>query len=268
MGDTAETSSLALNHLCRASISRPEDGHPKTVAKITRDAYRSIPQIQFWPERDGYLLARSRWNKAVDLVKSIFSNWSNPIQPDQPELGPYWIIQIGQEENSHPGKIRKSHVRGGLDCTAQKITGLCPFHLEKQHPGTIRMYGADPRRCDPGSTGLGDDDRRPIDLTPCIMEVSAGVNPVNVEKPIALVKKRSALVTEPVLVERLKTARQTISQSFSLSMVLNAAWHQPWSAWNVGSQLGVGLLLGYAGLVNAVTPEQILENTQKYLLPN
>ena len=155
--DTAEMSSLAFDQLIFAGhpYSRPEDGYPETVVKITRDDIARYHKANFGPK--GMVISvvgAIEANKAVDLVKSIFSNWSNP-KPTRPTGARtlFRIIQIGQKENSHPGKDPIGCC-GGLDCTSQKITRLHAHLPGKQHPRSIWNVWTD-RGCDQRAIRIG-----------------------------------------------------------------------------------------------------------------
>jgi zinc protease len=270
--DTAEMSSLAFDQLIFAGhpYSRPEDGYPETVAKITRDDIARYHKKNFGPK--GMVISvvgAIEANKAVDLVKSIFSNWSNPNQPDQPELGPYsGLSKSVKKKIIIPGKIQ-SDVVVGWTAPLRKSPDYMPISLGNSILGQFGMYGriGDVIREQSGlayyaytrlNSGIG----------PGSWEVSAGVNPVNVEKTIALIKKEiKRFVTEPVLIEELKDSQANYIGRLPLSMESNAGVASALVSLE-RYQLGLDYYRGYASLVNAVTPEQILEATQKYLLPN
>jgi len=270
--DTAEMASLTFDQLIFGGhpYSRPEDGYPETVAKITRDDIARYHKMYFGPK--GMVISvvgAIEANKAVDLVKSIFSNWSNPKQPDQPELGPYsGLSKSVKKKIVIPGKIQ-SDVVVGWTAPLRKSPDYMPISLGNSILGQFGMYGriGDVVREQSGlayyaytrlNSGIG----------PGSWEVSAGVNPVNVEKTIALIKKEiKRFVTEPVLIEELKDSQANYIGRLPLSMESNAGVASALVSLE-RYQLGLDYYREYAGLVKVVTPDQILEATQKYLLPN
>jgi zinc protease len=270
--DTAEMASITFDQLIFAGhpYSRLEDGYPETVAKITRDDIAQYHKKNFGPK--GMVISvvgAIEANKAVDLVKSIFSNWSNPRQPDQPELGPYsGLSKSVKKKIIIPGKIQ-SDVVVGWTAPLRKSPDYMPISLGNSILGQFGMYGriGDVIREQSGlayyaytrlNSGIG----------PGSWEVSAGVNPVNVEKTITLIKKEiKRFVTEPVLIEELKDSQANYIGRLPLSMESNAGVASALVSLE-RYQLGLDYYREYASLVKVVTPEQILEATQKYLLPN
>ncbi len=96
----------------------------------------------------------------------------------------------------------------------------------------------------------------------------AGVNPKNIEKTIALIRKEiTRFVSEPVTGEELADTQSNYIGRLPLSLESNAGVAS--ALLNLERyQLGLDYYLSYPDLINAVTPAEILETAQRYLNPD
>ena len=269
--DTAEMASLTFDELIFAGhpYSRPEDGYPETIARITRDDLAAFHKKHYGP--NGMVLSivgAVEPRRAIDLVNQWMSSWVNPDQPPQPELpvlAP--LAKTLKKKFVIKGKIQSDIVIGG-SAPLRKSDDYMPVSLGNNILGQFGMYGR-----------IGDVVRERSGLAyyaytrlnsgtgPGTWEVSAGVNPVNVEKTIALVKKEiKRFITEPVLEEELKDSQANYIGRLPLSMESNSGVASALVSLE-RYQLGLDYYRNYASLVKAVTPEQILVTVQKYLDP-
>ena len=195
--DTSEMASLTFDELIFAGhpYSRPEDGYPETIARITRDDLAAFHKKHYGP--NGMVLSivgAVEPRRAIDLVNQWISSWVNPDQPSQPELpvlAP--LAKTLKKKFVIKGKIQSDIVIGG-SAPLRKSDDYMPVSLGNNILGQFGMYGR-----------IGDVVRERSGLAyyaytrlnsgtgPGTWEVSAGVNPVNVEKTIALVKKDQAI---------------------------------------------------------------------------
>ena len=269
--DTSEMASLTFDELIFAGhpYSRPEDGYPETIARITRDDLAAFHKKHYGP--NGMVLSivgAVEPRRAIDLVNQWMSSWVNPDQPSQPELpvlAP--LAKTLKKKFVIKGKIQSDIVIGG-SAPLRKSDDYMPVSLGNNILGQFGMYGR-----------IGDVVRERSGLAyyaytrlnsgtgPGTWEVSAGVNPVNVEKTIALVKKEiKRFITEPVLEEELKDSQANYIGRLPLSMESNSGVASALVSLE-RYQLGLDYYRNYASLVKAVTPEQILVTVQKYLDP-
>lgn len=270
--DTAEMASLAFDELIFAGhpYAHPEDGYPETIARITRDDIAQFHKKHYGP--DGMVLSivgAVESSRAIDLVKQVMSSWANPDQPPQPDLPVLDALKkTTRKKVIIAGKIQSDIVIGG-SAPLRKSDDYMPVSLGNNILGQFGMYGR-----------IGDVVREQSGLAyyaytrlnsgtgPGSWEVSAGVNPVNVEKTIALVKKEiKRFVTEPVLEEELKDSQANYIGRLPLSMESNSGVASALVSLE-RYQLGLDYYRNYANLVKAVTPEQIIHTSQKYLEPD
>ena len=96
-------------------------------------------------------------------------------------------------------------------------------------------------------------------------EVSAGVNPANLEKAIDLIlKELKRFTSSPVTKTELQDSKSSYIGRLPLSLESNAG--VAGALLNMERfQLGLDYFQKYASRVKAVTAEQVLETAQKYL---
>jgi zinc protease len=202
----------------------------------------------------------------MDLVKARFADWKNPSQADMPDLGAYiGLTKSKKKKVVIPGKIQ-SDIVAGCPGPLRKSPDYLAVSLGNNILGQFGMYGriGDVVREQSGlayyaytrlNSGIG----------PGSWEVSAGVNPINVDKTIALIKKEiKRFVTEPVLEQELKDSQANYIGRLPLSMESNAGVASALVSLE-RYQLGLDYYREYAGFVQAVSPEEILSAVKKYL---
>jgi zinc protease len=205
---------------------------------------------------------------AVEQVSRILGDWLNPDQPELPDLPP--VIELSGPARQHveiPGKSQSDLVMGSLG-PSRLSSDYFPASLGNNILGQFGMYGriGDVVREQSGlayyaytslNAGIG----------PGSWEVSAGVNPVNVDKTIELVQTEiRRFVSEPVTPEELKDSQANFIGRLPISLESNNGMAN--ALLNLERyDLGLDYYRRYAGLVQAVTPEQILETAQRYLKP-
>lgn len=269
--DTAEMASLTFDETIFAGhpYARPEDGYPETITRITREDIIRFHREHYGPA--GMVLAvvgAIEPQQAIDLVKRFMSGWQNFTQPVQPELPSLaGVSKTIRKKATIPGKIQSDIVVGSL-APMRKSDDYMPASLGNNVLGQFGMYGR-----------IGDVVREKSGLAyyaytrlnsgtgPGSWEVSAGVNPVNIEKAITLIRKEiKRFATEPVLEEELRDSQANYIGRLPLSMESNAGVASALVSLE-RYQLGLDYYRNYATLVKAVTPEQILATTHKYLDP-
>ncbi|MDZ4158906.1 MAG: insulinase family protein, partial [Anaerolineaceae bacterium] len=96
-------------------------------------------------------------------------------------------------------------------------------------------------------------------------EVSAGVNPANVERVIELITRElSRFTSVPVSMEELTDSQTNFIGRMPLSLESNFGVASALLSME-RFELGLDYLLRFPTLVNAITPEIVLETAQRYL---
>lgn len=270
--DTAEMASLTFDQILFANhpYRFPEDGYTETVQTITRDDIIQYHQRCFGPK--GMVLAvvgAVEPDQVIEYVSSHLGNWSNPnqsVQPVLPELIP--LTQTVQNTIHIPGKSQADIVMGNTS-PLRKSPDFMPASLGNNILGVFGMMGriGDIVREQSGlayysytslNSGIG----------PGSWEVSAGVNPSNIEKAINLIRDEiKRFIQEPVTKEELSDSQENFIGRLPLSLESNAGVAS--SLLSIERyQLGLDYFQRYEGLVRAVTPEDVLAVARKYLDPD
>jgi zinc protease len=269
--DTSDMASLTFDRLLYRDhpYGRPDDGYPETVARIFRDDLADYHAKHFGPRGMVLVIVGDvEPARAVDLVNAAFGSWQNPQQSAPVEL-PVFIPPTVETREHAPveGMVQSDIVMGGSGPTRKSPDHL-PISLGNNVLGQFGMYGR-----------IGEVVRERSGLAyyaytrlnsgvgPGTWEVSAGVNPANVEKTIALVKQEIArYLQKPVDAEELSDSQANYIGRLPLAMesnsgVASALLHLE------RYQLSLDYYREYAGLVRAVTSEMILEASRRYLDP-
>jgi zinc protease len=269
--DTSEMAGLVFDELLYADhpYARPEDGFPETIQNITVNDLILFHRTHYGPR--GMVIAivgAVEPQQAVEQVTQVLGGWQNPSQPEPPPLPPF----------SPPDKPRRRH---------HAIPGKSQVDID--------MGGSGPMRRDPdylaaalgnsvlGQFGLmgriGDIVRERSGLAyyaysslnaglgPGAWDVSAGVNPANLEKAVDLIRgELTRFVTEGVTEQELADSQANFIGRLPLSLESNAGVAS--ALLNIERyDLGLDYYREYAGLVQAVTPEDVLAVARKFIDP-
>ncbi len=269
--DTAEMASLTFDQILYAGhpYRRPEEGYPETVRKISRQDLVEFHRQYFGPR--GMVVAvvgAVNPKEIVDLVTSRFSGWVNEQQPEQPPLPELEPMKATIRQNiSIPGKSQADIVMGCSGPT-RNSPDFMPASLGNNILGVFGLMGriGEVVREQSGLayyayTGLN------AGTGPGSWEVSAGVNPENIEKAILLIHDEiSRFVTEMVTSEELADSQENYIGRLPLSMESNNGVAAALLSIE-RHHLGLDYYQRYENLVREVTREQILKVAQKYLQP-
>jgi zinc protease len=206
--------------------------------------------------------------QAIDEVTQVLGSWENPRQPGPAEL-PSLAPMTGSVRKHIPiaGKTQTDLVIGAVGPT-RKSPGYVSASLGNNILGQFGMYGR-----------IGDVVREQSGLAyyaftslnagtgPGSWEVSAGVNPNNLEKTIDLIKSEILRFTrEPVTPGELADSQANYIGRLPLSLESNGGMAS--ALLNLERfDLGLDYYHRYAQMVNQVTPEAILETARLYLNP-
>jgi zinc protease len=270
--DTSEMASLTFDEIVFAHhpYARPEDGFPETIRAITREEMAEYHRAHFGPK--GMVVAvvgAVEPAEAVDQVARVVGDWENPGQPDQPPLPPLTpLTEIVRRHVSLQGKVQADLILGAAG-PRRRDPEYMAAALGNSVLGQFGMMGR-----------IGDVVREQSGLAyyayssmtggtgPGSWEVSAGVNPENVEKAIDLIRSEIRQFTEQgVTAEELTDSQANFIGRLPLSLESNAGV--------AGGLLKIerfGHSLDYyrqyADLVREVSVEQVVEAARKYLHPD
>jgi zinc protease len=267
--DTGDMASLAFDQLIFAGhpYSRPDDGYPETIKAIRRKDLVDFHRRTFGPQ--GMTIAVVGAVEAgfvVEQVSRVLGDWHNPQQPPVPELPPVKALKKIKRKNVKlPGKSQ-SDIMVGVVGPSRRSPEYMSASLGNSVLGQFGMMGriGDVIREQSGlayyaysslSAGAG----------PGTWEVSAGVNPVNVEKAIDLIlQELQRFVEKGVTKDELQDSQDNFVGRLPLSMESNGGVAN--ALLNMERYgLGLDYYLRYEGLIRAITPGQVLETAQTYL---
>jgi zinc protease len=248
----------------------PEEGHPETIQRITRQDLIDFHRTHYGPRGMVIVVVGAiEAAQVVDQISSRMGDWQNPHQPAQPELPPLApLIETKRDQIQIAGKSQADIVLG---CTSplRKSDDYMPASLGNNILGVFGMMGriGDIVRVQSGlayyaytslNSGTG----------PGSWEVSAGVNPDNIEKAIQLIQTEiERFVTHTVSDEELQDSKANYIGRLPLSMESNGGVAGALLSME-RYQLGLDYYQRYPGLVQSVTPDDILVVVQKYLHPD
>ncbi|HEX9013059.1 MAG TPA: pitrilysin family protein, partial [Anaerolineaceae bacterium] len=270
--DTGEMASLAFDELVFAGhpYARPEDGFIETVQPITAADLAAYHHTSYGPR--GMVIAvvgAVDPQDAVAQVQQALGDWANPEQRDLPPLPP---LQPLTEEKIRqviiPGKSQADLVLGSQG-PRRRSPDYMPASLGNSVLGQFGMYGR-----------IGDVVREQSGLAyysygslnagqgPGSWEVVAGINPVNLDRTIDLVRQEiRRFVDEPVSQDELADSQANYIGRLPLSLESNSGVAS--ALLNLERyELGMDYYRRYADLVRAVTPAQVLEVARRYLDPD
>jgi len=203
-----------------------------------------------------------------DAVEASLGSWRNPISADRPAMPS--IIAPTQTQRQHielPEKSQMDLIIGTIG--PRRLT---PDYLAASLGNNVLgQFGMMGRIGEVVREKAGLAYYASTSLNSWIeggsWEVSAGVNPVNLEKAIDLIlQELKRFIQEPVSVDELADSQANYIGRLPLSLESNAGVAN--SILNLERfDLGLDYFLRYAGLVNAVTPAAILEVARQYIHP-
>ena len=269
--DTAEMASLTFDQIVYAGhpYARPEDGWPETIKAITRDDLDSFHRRHYGPR--GLILAVAGAvdpHQAVEQVEKALGAWSNPGQPEPPALPALTPLRkVVNRKITIAGKSQTDIVIGTSGPT-RKSPDFMSASLGNSILGQFGMSGR-----------IGDVVREKSGLAyyaysslnagigPGTWEVSAGVNPKNVEKTCELIRKElTRFIKKGITVDELADSQSNFVGRLPLSLESNAGVVN--ALLNIERfDLGLDYYRTYPGLVKKVRPRDVLGVAKKYLDP-
>lgn len=270
--DTSDMSSLLFDSILygKHPYSRPEDGYPETVMKITRDDLVRFHREHYGPR--GMVIAivgAVKPEEAFRQVQRALGGWQVKGQKEAPELPEVKLLKKSVKKHHRIAGKSQSDLVIGTNGPRRRDPEYMPALLGNNILGQFGMMGriGDVVREKSGlayyaysslSAGVG----------PGSWEVSAGVNPQNVKKASDLiVKELRRFVETGVTKHELVDSKAYYIGRLPLSLesnngvagaLLNIERHD----------LGLDYYQRYADLVNEVTRENVLNTIRKFIDPD
>ncbi len=270
--DTSEMASLAFDQTVYAGhpYGRPEDGYPETIMAIQRQDLVDFHRQYYGPR--GMVISIVGGvdpRLAVDKVAAALSGWQNPDQLPVPKVPPVQPLkEIALQRVTLPGKSQSDLVMGSAG-PARHSPDYLPAALGNSILGQFGMFGriGEVVREQAGlayyaysslSGGIG----------PGPWYISAGVDPLNVDRAIELIRAQVGRFTrEPVTQEELSDNKENFIGRLPLSLESNGG--VAGALLNLERyELGLDYYRRFPGLVLAVSREEILAAAQHYLDPD
>ena len=225
--DTAEMASLTFDQIVFAGhpYARPDDGWPETIQAITREDLENFHHLHYGPH--GLVLAivgAVEPEILASQVASVLGEWSNLSQPELPALPELKLLKKRiTRKIKIPGKSQADIVIGSSG-PHRKDPEFMPASLGNSVLGQFGMAGriGEVVREKSGlayyassslSAGIG----------PGAWDVSAGVNPANIQKVRDLIGGEiTRFVEKGVTVEELADSQSNFIGRLPLSLESNA----------------------------------------------
>ncbi|MFZ5902691.1 MAG: M16 family metallopeptidase [Chloroflexota bacterium] len=269
--DTADMADLIFNQIVFKDhpYGRPDDGYPETIRAITREDLMDFHRRTYGPrEMVVAVVGAVEPKAALERVARALGDWQNPNQEARPELPPVKSLKkTVKKHHAIAGKIQTDILIGTVG-PRRKDPDYMAASLGNSVLGQFGLMGriGDVVRERSGlayyaysslSAGIG----------PGVWDVSAGVNPANVQKATDLiVAELRRFVEQGVTKEELSDSRANYIGRLPLSLESNGGVAN--ALLNIERfDLGLDYYRRYADLVRAVTPEAVLETARKYIDP-
>lgn len=266
--DTAEMADLTFHQILFNGhpYARPSDGWPQTIQNISPNDLVEFHQRYYGPRGLTLAIAGAVEPQVViEQAQRALGDWQNPQQAELPSLPAFQPLTRTVRKKVHiPGKAQSDLVLGTHGPTRNDPDFL-PASLGNSVLGQFGLAGR-----------IGDSVRERAGLAyyaysslnaglgPGSWEISAGVNPSNVERALRLIRREvEEFVARGVSEEELGDSQSNFIGRLPLSLESNAG---------VASalltierfHLGLDYYLRYADLVRAVTPQDVLAVARKY----
>ncbi|MCS6844143.1 MAG: insulinase family protein [Caldilineales bacterium] len=269
--DTRSVASLLFRELAYPAdhpYSRPIEGHSETVTAIGRDDLLDFYRRTYTPQGGALVVVGAvRAEAAIAAVEAALGGWQGP-PPLAPTFPPVTLpAGVVRRERILPGKTQSDIVLG-----VPALRRSDPdYHAARVADTVLGRFGMMGR--------LGENVRERLGLAyyayssleagnePGPWTVIAGVAPANVARCLEAVEAElERLVSEPVPAEELEDSKAYLVGSLPLRLetnqgvaaaVLDMVWYD----------LGLDYLQRYAGLIQAVSAEQVRRVAARFWRP-
>ncbi|MFN2304083.1 MAG: M16 family metallopeptidase [Anaerolineales bacterium] len=270
--DTSSMAALLFDQIVFADhpYQRPEEGYPETVQNIETKDTVTFYQRTFGPEGMVIVIVGAvNPQNAIESVNAAFGNWENKNQEPLPSVPPALPLQkTTQKAINIPGKFQADIVMGCL-APERLSPDYFPLRIGNNILGEFGMMGHLGYRVrEEAGLAYYAYSSLSVGLGPGAWEMIAGVNPANIEKTISLMHAEiTNFVSEPVKPDELSDSKSYFLGRMPLILESNSGVAV--SLMNIELfGLGLNYFLEYPQKIQAITAENILETSRKYLNPN
>jgi zinc protease len=267
--DTSDMASMVFDAILFKGhpYSRPEDGYPETIQRISRNDLVKFHREYYGPR--GMVIAivgAVTAQEAIRQVKRALGSWQVKGQKEAPALPDLKLLKKTVSKHHRiPGKSQSDLVIG-TNGPRRRDPEYMSASLGNNILGQFGMMGR-----------IGEVVREKSGLAyyaysslsagtgPGSWEVSAGVNPQNVKKALELIQdEMKRFVQEGVSEEELADSKANFIGRLPLSLESNGGVAN--ALLNVERhQLGLDYYRRYPAFVNEVTPEDVLDTARKFI---
>jgi len=270
--DTSAMSALLFDQIVYAGhpYERPEEGFPETIQALQQEDLVSFYRRTFGPKGMVVVIVGAvEPEEALSAVEDVFSDWKNPDQEHIPEIPQAHAIQSPKMKTlSIPGKTQADIVMGSL-APDRLSPDYFALRLGNNILGEFGMMGRIGHRVRE-EAGLAYYAYSSLSVSkgPGAWEMIAGVNPSNIDQTIALMTKViKDFTAAPVAEEELSDTKSYFLGRMPLLLESNSG--VAISLMNMEHfKLGMNYFLEYPPKIRAITAQDILQSSRKYLDPN
>ena len=269
--DTGDRAGMAFDEIIYANhpFRRPDDGYPETIQAIQREDLVRFQQRHYGPR--GMVLSvvgAIEPLQVLEMVERFLGDWQNPYQPPYPVLPA--LQPLDSITRRHVPVTGKSQTDLMIGChgPARLADDYFAVSLANSVLGQFGMMGR-----------IGDAVRERSGLAyyaysslsagmeTGTWDISAGINPANLEKAIDLILKEVAqFVENGVTAEELRDSQDNFVGRLPLSLESNGGVAN--ALLNIERyQLGLDYYQNYEERIRAITPEDVLQAIRRYLHP-
>ena len=270
--DTSDMSAITFDQILfgKHPYGRPEDGFTETIRKISRRDLVDFHRRYYRPENMVLVVVGAvNAENVFDILEKALGDWQNSIPAPAQSLPE--IVPLTQSVRKHldlPGKSQTDLVIGMLG-PKRKSPDFQAASLGNNILGQFGMMGriGESVRV---KAGLAYDASTSLNawIDGGSWEVSAGVNPANLQKAIDLIVEELRLFgKEPVSADELADSKANFIGRLPLTLESNSG--VAGTLLNLERfALGLDYLQSYETRIAAVTREDILAVAQKYIHPD
>ena len=269
--DTSAMAALLFDQIIYAGhpYERPEEGFPETIQAIEREDIIDFHQRTYGPRGMAVVIVGAiEPDAAVDAVKAAMGDWTNKDQEAQPEIPPATPIKkTTKKALSIPGKSQADIVMGSL-APERLSPDYQALRIGNNILGEFGMMGRMGQRVrEEAGLAYYAYSSLSVSMGPGAWEMIAGVNPRNIDQTIELIQDEvKKFVSDPVSEEELSDSKSYFLGRMPLLLESNSG--VAISLLNMEHfDLGMNYFLDYPKQIEAITAEDILHTSQKYLDP-
>jgi len=267
--DTSDMASMLFDEILFNGhpYSRPEDGYPETIQKITRNDLVKFHREHYGPQEMVIAVVGAvEPQEAVRQVKRALGGWQANGQKAAPGLPDVKLLKKTVNKHHRIAGKSQSDLVIGTNGPRRRDPEFMAANLGNSVLGQFGMMGriGDVVREKSGlayyaysslSAGVG----------PGSWEVSAGVNPLNVKKAVDLIKDElKRFVQEGVTEDELMDSKANFIGRLPLSLESNGG--VAGALLNIERHhLGLDYYRRYPDMVNEVTRDDILNAARKFI---